>query len=832
MSATSALPAAHVFPIPRSRLIGREREVATARAFLLDDAVPLLTLTGPGGSGKTRLALAIADEMAGHFADGMAWVDLASLADPSLVPATVASALGVPPVPGVPIVEEIARHLHPRQTLLLLDNCEHLLPAAAALVSSLLAACPAMQALATSRAPLHVRVEQELPVDPLPLPPAETSSLPVLQENEAIRLFVERTRAVAPGFALRDANAATVSAICRRLDGLPLAIELAAARAKVLSPEALLAQLSDRLRLLKGGPRDAPARQQTMRDAIAWSYGLLSPDEQALFRRLAVFTGGFTLAAAQAVAGADEGEPYALVDGVATLVNQSLLRRMENGVEPRFGMLETIRELGIEKLAEHGEEARVRAAHAAHFVALAEQAEPHLRGPGQIAWLASLEAEHANCRAALDWLSARADWEPALRLAGAFGHFWRASAYIVEGRDHLDNLLAMAAGTGDAEIAADVRARAFSWAGTLAWAQGDFVHSERCHREALRLYQAAGHDAGVAFSLNHLGVRAKYQGDFAQAAECFTASQSIYTAIHDPWGMALTETRLGVLALDAGDLDRAAPLLEHALAAWRKLADSEYLAVVLVNLGELAMRIGHDERAEALLTEALGELQAIGERGVTAYALTMLGDLARRRGSSAIAARWYADALVLNRDLGARLGVAQCLERFAGLASLRDHPTQAAQLLASAATIRGAMGAPPLPMEEPDLQATALAVGAALGDDAFAAAWAARETLGQEEAIALALAVLRELGGTAEDLPAMGFSAVPAHAARAASANLTPREHEVLRLLCQHLTDAEIAARLFRSRRTVSHHVAGILAKLGAANRRDAAAIAARQGWV
>src|SRR5215213_3922435 len=308
-------------PLRRTRLIGREGEIVAARQFLLEDAVPLLTLTGPGGTGKTRLSLAIAEDVADHFADGVVWVDLAPLADPALVPAAVVAALGLRPVADTAIDDVLIHALHPRQTLLLLDNCEHVLDASADLVGSLLARCPALQVLATSRAPLHLQAEQHLPLDPLPLP-GEDAALAIVAQNAAVQLFAERTRAVQPAFALTEANATTVAALCRQLDGLPLAIELAAARSAVLSPEALLAQMSDRLQLLTHGPRDVPARQRTITATIAWSYDLLEASAQAIFRRLAVFVGGFTLGAAEAVAASPSDAKHNSIATLDALVAQ------------------------------------------------------------------------------------------------------------------------------------------------------------------------------------------------------------------------------------------------------------------------------------------------------------------------------------------------------------------------------------------------------------------------------------------------------------------------------------------------------------------------------
>ena len=389
-------------PIPRTRLIGREVEISTARSFLLEEAVPLLTLTGPGGVGKTRLALAIALDVAENFADGVVWVDLAPLADAALVPATVAAALAYTPTPDQPITAELARYLRSRQTLFLLDNCEHVLRETADLVSTLLDACPALQVLATSRASLHLHGEQVLAVPPLSVPAHGATGLDRVQDIPAVQLFVQRARGADAQFVLDDGNASVISEVCQRLDGLPLALELAAARVKVLSPQALAARLAQRLPLLTGGPRDARARHQTMHHAIAWSYDLLAPDEQALFRRLGVFVGGWTLEAAEAVASPAGG--VNVLDGLWSLIDKSLVLRTDpkrEGAPPRFAMLETVRDFALELLSGSDEDAEIRDRHAAWCLAFGEAAEPHVDGHGRDTawWMARVDAgaqQHAN----------------------------------------------------------------------------------------------------------------------------------------------------------------------------------------------------------------------------------------------------------------------------------------------------------------------------------------------------------------------------------------------------------------------------------------------------
>ena len=767
-------------PTSPTPMIGRERESAEVVALLRRDDVRLLTLTGPGGAGKTRLALRVTEELDPNFADGVAYVPLASVPVADAVAATIAQVLDVRE-DGPSIVDRLRIALRDRAVLLVADNFEHVL-AAAPLVVDLLATCPSLKVLVTSRARLRVTGEHAYPVPPLTLPDAGArASVAAVAGSDAVRLFVARARAVDPSFALADAEATTVAELCRRVDGLPLAIELAAAWAPILPPAALLARLEPRLPLLTGGARDLPTRQQTMRDAIAWSHDLLAPGEQDLFRRLAVFAGGFGLEAVEAVAGAEEEGAEVLPGlfrGVAALVDKSLIGRGGGHDEaPRFRMLETVREFALERLEEGGEAEAVRRRHAAHYLALAEEAEPALWGPDPQQWLERLQAEHDNLRTALTWTTAGAEPEWGVRLAGALWPFWRLRFFPGEGRRWLERALARCGETPSLS-----RAKALLGVGTLAWAQSDYARAEPALAEAVCAYQALG----------------------------------------DPVGTGRVRLALGRLCWDRGDFDRAAACCEEALDLFRGRDDGPWLAQGLHNLALVAQQRGEYDRAETLFAEALDRWRAAGFRwGLSCCVPGHVGDVARARGDLGRAVAQYQDGLVKCHEQADTENVCWILIGLATIAMAWRQPARAARLLGAAETLIGSLDAPLMPTERADFDRTAAAVRDLLGDAEFAVQVAA----GRATQIDQVVAEAREI------VPAAGNGRPSRSTERIdGQASLTARELEVLRLVVAGCTDRQIADALFLSPRTVHHHVANVMAKLGAANRAAAAKLALAGG--
>ena len=836
-------------PTPLTPFVPRPEIGVIADLLALPDA-RLVTLVGPGGVGKTRLGLAVAETLGvagvsrpAPFPDGVVFVPLNPVRDPALVPFAVASGLGLT-AGDRPAAVAVRDHLGARRTLLVLDGVEGVL-AATPWIGELVARCPGLRVLATSRSRLGVTGEFAFPVLPLALPDA--ANLPPLDrlaDLVGVRLFALRAAAVGHGFALTAETAPVVVELCRRVDGLPLAIELAAARTRLFSLPVLLDRLDHRLTVLTGGSQDAPERLRTMRGAIAWSHDLLSPPEQVLFRRLAVFPAGFTVEAAEAVAGVrgsgfgdgttdpslspnpDPRTPP--LDLLTSLVDQSLIApAAPAGGDARFAMLDTIREFGLERLVASGEEERVGQAAGRHALGLAAEAEDGLTGPDQEAWLERLSAEHANLGAALE----RADGEAALRLGGALWRYWARRGFLREGRRWLERALTL--GRDAAPVA---RAAGLHALDNLALDLSDYPLARDRFAEALRLRREAGDRRGVSASLTGLALTTADQGDLALAETLHAESLAIERELGDRLGEAISLHNLGRVAAAAGDHGLARERLLQALRVQRELGNADGVAYVSWALGEALAGAG-DPEAAPLLDRALARFRATGDRLGEAHVLLALGGLAAAAGAQAAAAARFRASLARWEELGVRLGTVQALEGVAVVAAATGRHRSAARLLAFAAAERDALGTPPSPVERPPLDRALAGCRAALGDAAVRAAMAHGRFGDQPEILAEVARVgaTIEAGPQDDGGPAGSDPPAPAPApdpAAFAALGLTRRQGEVLRLMADGLSDREIADALFITAKTASNHVGAVLAKLGVDSRTAAAAHAIRAGLV
>jgi predicted ATPase/class 3 adenylate cyclase len=611
-------------PVQSTPFIGREQEMATVQHLLRRKDVRLLTLIGPGGTGKTRLGVQVAAELSEDFADGVFFVDLAPISDPTLVVPTIAQTIGIGEASDQTLLERLKEEMQQKQALLLLDNFEQVVVAAPQ-VADLLSACPQLKVIVTSRQVLHVQAEREFAVAPLALPdPKRLSDLAVLSHYAAVALFIQRAQAVKPDFQLTNANARAVVEICARLDGLPLAIELAAARMKLLPPQSLLGRLGQRLIVLTSGVRDVPARQQTLRNTIVWSYNLLDAAEQRLFRWLSVFVGGCTLEAVEAVCGSLGNDAGHVLDEVASLIDKSLLQQTEQeGEEPRFVMLETIREYGLECLTTSGEMEDTQRAHAMYYFALAERAASEVTGPQQAAWLERLEREHGNLRAAMSWSLGRGrageSMEMALRLSGTLQRFWMVRGHYSEGRNDLERALAASEG-----VAASVRAQALNTAGSLAFAQGDNEQAVALCEESLALFRDLGDRRGIAYSLYWLGEAARDRGDLSTARSLIEEALVLFREAGEKERVAWSLSTLGELDSFQGEYTRAHALCGESLVLFRNLENKEGIAFSLFALAKLLfVSQGDPARVRSLLEEELALSRELGNKNAIAASLTL-----------------------------------------------------------------------------------------------------------------------------------------------------------------------------------------------------------------
>ncbi|HEY8292136.1 MAG TPA: LuxR C-terminal-related transcriptional regulator [Thermomicrobiales bacterium] len=763
-------------PVPPTPLIGRAVEVAAVRALFAQPEVRCITLTGAPGIGKTRLALEVAS--AGGFADGVVFLSLAPIRDPGLVMSAIARAVRAKGASGRPPLERVQAALLRKAMLLVLDNFEQVL-GAAPLVAELLTACPTVKALVTSRAVLHLRGEYEFVVPPLALPdPARLPAVETLARYEAVALFLQLARAIAPDFRLTAENARAVAEICVRLDGLPLAIELAVPRLKLFSPQALQTRMAHRLAWLTDGPQDLPSRQQTLRNAIVWSDELLSPFARALFRALSVFVGGWTLDAAEmvgaVVADAPSSPACGVADGLTALINQSLVRHETPAPhEPRFGMLETVREYGAEQLLASGAEDAARRAHARYYVTLAERIEPHLYDADQAVWMESVEREHDNIRAALAWLLAHDEIGMALRLSGCLQNFWIVHDHFSEGQRWLEMILARSTQAPPMQ-----RIKALRGAAVLALRRGDYAHAGAWREESLALCREIGDPQLIAESLLTLGSVAAVQGESDRATALFAESLTLARSVNDRRTIAHALSQIGEVARLHGDDARAVGLYEESLALWRAMGETERVAMVLHNLGPVVYRQGDPRRAAVLLAESLA----------------------------------------LSWELRNTHGSAICLVGIAGVIGARGKAVAAARLLGAAEALRTAIGVQWEPVDRSEFDRSVATVRMHLDAETLAAVWEEGSALTLEQAVSAALATLPQSGNT---LP------LPRRApdrANTADGGLTRREREVVSAVARGMTNREIADALFIAEKTVEMHVSNSLSKLGFRARAQLAA--------
>ena len=716
-------------PVQVTSFIGREKEIETVKSLLGKAA--LLTLTGSGGCGKTRLGLQVAADVLENYPDGVWFVELAPLADPALVPQSVAQVLSVTEEPGKPLVQTLVAALKDRKMLLVLDNCEHVLDACARLIDTLIRACPNLKVLASSREGLGIAGELTYRIPSLSLPDLkQTSTVESVSQYEAVQLFVERALFHLPAFAVTNQNAPALASLCHRLDGIPFAIELAAARVRSLSVEEINSKLDNRFRLLTGGSRTALPRQQTLRALIDWSFDLLNAQEKTLLCRLSVFAGGWTLEAAETVGVGAEMEEWEALDLLTSLADKSLIVTEIEEQHTRYRLLETVRQYARDRLGESGEGGSVRLRHQAFFVALAEEAELQLRGPQGAMWLDRLDREHDNLRAALDGDNK----EAALQVAGALYRFWYVRGYYTEGRNWLAHTLSLAS----AECA-PARAKALNAGGVLAFCQGDSAVAQSLHEQGLALYQKLGDKEGLAVTFNNLGNVAFRQGDYAAAQGLYAQSLVLSQELGNKINTANAFGSLAYIAQEQGDYAVAHVLLTKSQALFRESGDKEGIATTLGNLGLLAYVQDDYVAAQGLNEQCLLLSHEVGNKVGIANSLNNLSNVSRERGDYTAAQEQNKQSLALHQEMGNQRGTIEVLESFAALALAQAQPERAAQMWGAAEAFREAIGSPLPPSERARYDRQVAQARAAAGEEVFAAAWEQGRAMSLEQAIQYAL---------------------------------------------------------------------------------------------
>ena len=725
-------------PLQLSSFVGREREIAEVKRLL--GAARLVTLTGSGGAGKTRLALQVAADVLEGYPDGVWLSEFAPIADPALVPKTVASALNVPEQPGRDMAETLVDALRPKALLLVLDNCEHLLAACRDLASSLLRECPQVRVLATSREGLGVPGETlwrvpslSMPEDLRHLPPSEELVL-----YDAVRLFVDRAVATAPGFTVTSDNAPAVVQVCQRLDGIPLAIELAAARVKVLAVEQIAARLDDRFRLLTGGSQMVLPRQQTLRAMMDWSYDLLSEQERTVLRRLSVFAGGWTLEAAEDVGGGDGVEKVEMIDLLAQLVDKSLVVAETLGRDARYRLLETIRQYGWARLEESGEAARTRDRHRDWYLAFVEQGSSKLFRRDRTAWLQRLDTEYDNLRGALAW-SLEESPEVGLCLGNELRRYWVDRGHLREGRAWFARLLER-----DRAVSPFVRAKSLIHLGFVVWTQGDLRQAAVMAEEGLALFRELGDKRGIAWSLGLLGLTEKFAGNYDRAARLFEESENLYRDMGDNENAANELRQRGHVAAFRGDYPLATALLEQALAVFKGVGNREGIVRSLHFLGETKHYQGDAKQAVSLLQQSLALGRELESGESNTYTQISLGNALREAGDYGRASSLYKESLAFAKEQGIKRAALECLRGLGRASASQNQPEQAARLLGAVEALREGMDFSLRPVEG-DYDRSVTAVRAALGDVAFAAAWAEGRAMTLEQAIEYALGGTKSL---------------------------------------------------------------------------------------